>query len=157
MLYDQIIGDYLDINRITNVILTHWNNIKGSNMYPRESDLDTTYLEPFLDNCFLIKADGLEDGRYNYKFLGMNVLNVYGSDLTRTIDVNGSNPLTQKDKLIELLVYKRPIVDEGVFFNSNEEAIRYHQCLVPLTIGGENIESIFGGMSLDVYVRKTSI
>lgn len=157
MSYNQAFGGYLEGRRITDIILDHWNDIKGENSFPREADLDTTYLEPFLDNCFLIKAEGVEDGRYNYKFLGKNVLHAYGSDLTRTIDINGSNPLSQKDKIIELLVNKRPIIDEGVFFNSTDEAIRYRQCLVPLTIDGYNIESIFGGMSMDVFVRKVNL
>jgi hypothetical protein len=157
MPYNHTIGDPFEINRITNVIFNHWNDIKGTNSFPREVDLDITYLEPFLDNCFLIKAEGVEDGRYNYKFIGKNVLNVYGSDLTRTIDMNGSNPLTQKDKIVELLIHKRPIIDEGIFFNVNEEAVRYHQCLVPLTINGYDIESIFGGMSLDIYVKKANL
>lgn len=157
MSYNQTFGEPLEVKRITDIILNHWNDIKGVNSFPREADLDTTYLEPFLDNCFLIKAEGVEDGTYNYKFLGKNVLHAYGSDLTRTIDINGSNPLTQKDKIIELLVHKRPIIDEGVFFNASEEAIRYHQCLVPLTIDGQNIESIFGGMSLEIYVKKVNL
>ena len=76
---NEPIEDDVKNQRITNIILNHWNDIKGFNAFPKESDLDISYLEPFLDNCFLINAEGINEGKYNYKYIGKNVLNSYGS------------------------------------------------------------------------------
>jgi hypothetical protein len=132
--------------RITNLILDHWNAVKGLKKFPSEKDLDPAFLEQLLDNCFLIKTEGIFDGKYNYKFLGKNIMNAYGSDLTRSMDDTSENPLSQRDKIKELLTHKRPIVDEGEFRNINGNLIKYRQCLVPMSSDGINIDSVFGGM-----------
>ena len=145
--------------RITNIILDHWNDIKGLNQFPKEADLDTTYLEPLLDNCFLINVEGIENGKYHYKFIGKNVLNSYGSDITRLIDIGATSPLTQKDKIYDLIKSKRPVIDDGSFKNIHGNIVRYRQCLVPLSIEGYKIDSIFGGMriSISIYDEDGSV
>ncbi|PIR38083.1 MAG: hypothetical protein COV35_07535 [Alphaproteobacteria bacterium CG11_big_fil_rev_8_21_14_0_20_39_49] len=145
--------DLLKNERITNIILDHWNDIKGLNHFPKESDLDTAYLEPLLDNCFLIDVEGIVNGKYNYKFIGKSVLNSYGSDLTKVIDIDAPSPLTQKDKIMDLLHSKRPVIDDGSFKNINGDIVRYHQCLMPLSIDGYKIDSIFGGMFISIHQK----
>jgi hypothetical protein len=132
--------------RITNLILDHWNAIKGSKKFPSEKDLDPVFLEQLLDNCFLIKTEGIFEGKYNYKFLGKNIMNAYGSDLTRSMNKEQENPLSQRDKIKELLIHKHPIIDEGEFQNINRDLIKYRQCIVPMSSDGINIDSVFGGM-----------
>lgn len=131
--------------RITNIILDHWNEIRGLKKFPAEKDLDPSLLERLLDHCFLVKTDGIFEGKYNYKFLGKNIMNAYGSDLTRPLN-DEAEPFSQRDKIKELLTYEHPIIDEGEFRNINKDLIKYRQCLVPLSSDGINIDSIFGGM-----------
>ncbi|MCE3233023.1 MAG: hypothetical protein K0R98_1280 [Rickettsiaceae bacterium] len=132
--------------RITNIILDHWNAIRGLKKYPAETDLDPALLEELLDNCFLIKTEGIFEGKYNYKFLGKNIMNAYGSDLTRSLNDSAENPFSQRDKIKELITHEHPIIDEGEFHNINKDIIKYRQCLVPLSSDGINIDSVFGGM-----------
>ena len=132
--------------RITNIILDHWNEIRGLKKFPAEKDLDPALLEQLLDNRFLIKTEGIFEGKYNYKFLGKNIMNAYGSDITRSMNDEHENPLSQRDKIKEMLVHQHPIIDEGEFRNINRDIIKYRQCLVPLSSDGINIDSVFGGM-----------
>jgi hypothetical protein len=154
MLENDSSGESVKNERITNIILNHWNDIKGINKIPKECDLDTTFLEPLLDNCFLINIEGIANGKYFYKFIGKNVLDSYGSDLTKFIDIDAPSPLTQKDKIIDLLHNKRPVVDEGIFKNINGDKVGYRQCLVPLSIDGYKIDSVFGGMGIHIFDSK---
>jgi hypothetical protein len=131
--------------RITSIILNHWEAVRGEKQYPAEADLDPAVLEPVLDNCFLIKIEGLLEGKYQYKFLGKNVMNAYGSDLTRRLNTE-SDPLSQKEKILEVLNTKRPVIDEGEFVNTKQNLVKYRQCLMPLSSDGVNIDSIFGGI-----------
>ena len=81
-------------------------------------------------------------------------MNSYGSDLTKVIDIDGSSHLTQKDKIMDLLHSKRPVIDDGCFKNVNGDIVRYHQCLLPLSIDGYKIDSIFGGMLISIHPKE---
>jgi hypothetical protein len=140
--------------RITNIILDHWNEIRGLKKFPAEKDLDPALLERLLDNCFLIRTDGIFEGKYNYKFLGKNIMNAYGSDITRPLN-DEAEPFSQRDKIKELLTYEHPIIDEGEFRNIKRDLIKYRQCLVPLSNDGVTIDSIFGGMRFIIIPNNT--
>lgn len=141
--------EYSD-KRITTIILNHWESAKGSAKFPSEKHLDPEVLEQVLDSCFLIRTEGLSEGKYNYKFLGKNIMEAYGSDITQPLSSSKTNPLTQKDKIEEVLIRERPVTDSGSFINKNGHVIKYRQCLVPLSSDGRKIDSVFGGMRFKV-------
>ncbi len=140
--------------RITNVILNHWNEVKGGRRFPAEADLDPAVLEGVLDNCYLVKAEGVNEGKYNYKFLGKNIMNAYGSDLTKCLNYEKGNPLSYRNKIQQILQTGLPIIDEGQFLNTNGDTIKYRQCLVPLSSDGINIDSILGGMRFIIHAKE---
>lgn len=146
-----------DINyadrRINNVILRHWEEARGGRRFPSELDLDPEILEAVLDNSFLVKTDGVEDGKYNYKFLGKNIMNAYGSDLTKCLDYSKGNPLTYSNKIEHIIATGDPISDEGEFINTHGDKLKYRQCLVPLSSDGIHVDSVLGGMRFKIFPK----
>lgn len=140
-------------SRITNILMKHWGNIRGTRVLPAESELDPAILEGILDNCFLIRAEGIMEGKYHYKYLGKNIMNAYGSDLTKRQGNEKENPLTYKKKIEQVLESKLPIIDEGEFVNIQGHIVKYRLCLVPLGTG-ETVESVLGGMRFKIIEKQ---
>ncbi len=138
--------------RITNILMRHWGNIRGTRVLPAESELDPAILEGILDNCFLIRAEGIPEGKYHYKYLGKNVMNAYGSDLTKRQGNDKENPLTYKKKIEQVLESKLPVIDEGEFVNVQGHLVKYRLCLVPLGTG-DKVDSILGGMRFKIIEK----
>jgi len=143
-----------DDQRITSVIMGHWEGIKKGKAMPSEHDLDPTVLEQILDSCYLVGAVGVQSGKYDYKYIGKNVVSAYESEETQRIDYEKGNPLTQKNKIIECIENKRPISDEGEFVNTKGEIVRYRQCIVPLSNDGVNVDSILGGIRYKIFPQE---
>ncbi len=138
--------------RITNIILTHWYDIRKDKVLPSEKDIDPNILEPILDNCFLIKTKELRTlEQHRYIYIGKNILDAYGSRVTSPKDYDDIDPLSHKNKFEEVLKYCKPIIDEGEFINKDGLLVKYRQCIVPLGEDRNNIESIFGGMRFKVF------
>jgi hypothetical protein len=139
-------------NRITSIIIEHWEKVRGDKHIPSEQDLDPNVLEELLNNCFLLKATELAGaGKHNYVYIGKNILDAYGSNITAPKDYHDIDPLSHKDKFEEVLRTRKPVMDEGEFVNQNGHIVKYRQCLVPLGKDGRTIESIFGGMRFKVF------
>ena len=138
--------------RITNVILYHWKMARGMKNMPSQEDLDPTFLEPVLNNCFLIKATELKvSGKHNYVYIGKNILDAYGSHITAPKDYHDIDPLSHKDKFEEVLEHGKPVIDAGEFINKDGYLVKFRQCLVPLSFDGYTIDSIFGGMRFKTF------
>ena len=139
-------------NRITTIIIKHWEQVRGTKNIPSEKDLDPNVLESLLDNCFLVRATGLTiSGQHDYVYIGKNILDAYGSNVTYPKDHHHTDPLAHKDKFHEVMKTCKPIVDEGEFINKDGHLVKYRQCLVPLGKDGRTIDSIFGGMRFKVF------
>lgn len=139
-------------NRITVRIIEHWESVRRNNKIPAEHDLDPNVLETLLDNCFLVKATELmNSGQHNYVYIGKNILDAYGSNVTYPKDYHDIDPLAHKDKFEEVIRTKAPVLDEGEFINKDGHLVKYRQCLVPLGKDGNTVESIFGGMRFKVF------
>ena len=132
--------------RITNIILDHWENIKGGKKYPSEKDLNPAILEGILDSCFLVNAEGILDGEYKYKFLGKNIMNAYGSDLIDGVDQHKESPLAYASMAKKCLTTGQTVLDSGQFKNKHGSVVKYRICVVPLSSDGIKIDAIFGGM-----------
>lgn len=139
-------------NRITTIIIDHWEKVRGDNAIPSQQDLDPNTLESLLDNCFLVKATSFAaNGRHDYVYIGKNIVDAYGSNVTYPQDNSHIDPLSHKDKFEEVIRTKKPVLDEGEFINKDGHVVKYRQCLVPLGKDGRTIETIFGGMRFKVF------
>lgn len=139
-------------NRITKIIIDHWNVVRGRKALPSEQDLDPNVLESLLDNCFLIKTAELTTaGKHNYVYIGKNIIDAYGSHVTYPKDSHHIDPLSHKDKFKEVIQTRKPVLEEGEFINQDGHLVKYRQCLVPLGRDGRTVESIFGGMRFKVF------
>lgn len=140
--------------RITNIMFEHWYAIKGDRKFPSEKDLDPVLLEGILPNSYLIKADGIIDDKYNYKYIGQNIIEAYGSDIAKELGNEQGSPFAKKDKLKKVLETGKPLIDEGEFVNVNGDTVKYRQCIVPLSDNGFSIDSIFGGMRYKIFPKE---
>ena len=139
-------------NRITNIITTHWNQVRGKNPLASEKDLDINILSGVIDNCFLIRTkELLLNGQHKYTYIGKNILSAYGSDIITPHDYHDVDPLSHKNKFEEVIALGRPITEEGQFINKNGHMVKYRQCLMPLGVDGRTIDSIFGGMRFKIF------
>ena len=145
-------ADYSD-KRINHIILSHWEDIRGERRFPSEVDLNPEVLESVLDNSFLVQTEGVEDGKFNYKFLGKNIMNAYGSDLTKCFDYSKGNPLAYSNKIEHIMITGEPISDEGEFINAQGDRLKYRQCLVPLSSDGVHVDSVLGGMRFKIFAK----
>jgi hypothetical protein len=144
--------DALKEKRISNIIINHWEKVKGDKLIAAEKDLDPVLLDPLLDNCFMLSASELaEAGKYKYIYIGKNILDAYGSRVTSPKDYHDVDPLSNKKKFKELMEKKVPIMEEGQFINKDGDVVKYRQCLVPLGSDGVTIETILGGMRFKVF------
>lgn len=142
--------------RISNIIIKHWNEVRGDRPFPAEKELDPGVLETVLDNCYLVRARGImEENTFEYVYIGKNIEAAYGDDsLTVNDHYTSTSPLTHKDKFKEVIETRKPVEDEGKFVNRNGDTVRYRQCMVPLGGDGLLIDTILCGMRYKVEKRK---
>ncbi len=136
--------------RITDIILEYWKEMKRDALFPNEDAIDPNMLREIWDNCFLVQTrDIISHGAYSYTYIGKNIIEAYGQDLTgmsikHFVSPQASHLQTVYDKI---LGSRQPLLDEGTFKNSQGKTVKYRQCLVPLGAkGSSDIESILGGM-----------
>lgn len=133
-----------------------WEQARGDKIMPTEQDLSPDSLEEILDNCFIITLEGLNEGKYNYKFIGEKILEAYGSDATKRKDYERGNPLSYKGKVEHIVESLVPLIDEGKFTNYCGNIVKYRQCLVPISNDGKNVHSILGGMRFKIFPSENA-
>jgi hypothetical protein len=141
-------------SRITDIILDHWNKIKGDRKFPHEDSLDMDYLECIWDNCFFIQVRDISlKHDYNYTYFGKNITRAYGQDLNGVSVTNFVSPHADHlSNMYDLVINTRSIViEESEFKNINGDTVKYRQCLVPLGPTDDKVHSILGGMTFKVF------
>lgn len=131
--------------RITSIILSHWEELRGNRLFPSEDQLNADILESVLDNCYVVDAKEIENSeKYKYKYIGQNIIDAYASDLTS--NPNSDDPLSHRNKILTVIETKRPIIEEGKFVNKKGQLVKYRQCLIPLGKQDNMVESVLGGL-----------
>lgn len=134
--------------RIHNRLHKYWEEVRGAKSYPLESDIDPDVLADIWDDCFLINLHSGEDRQADFSYLGKNLIEAYGDDVTGKgvcdilIDPHGSSTVERIEKVLES---QAPVEEEGEFTNASHLRVQYREILLPL---GENgaITYIIGGM-----------
>ncbi|MDB2414675.1 PAS domain-containing protein [Rickettsiales bacterium] len=141
-------------NRITDIILDHWNELRDVRKFPSESELDLGHLSSIWDNCFLVQTrDVLTKENYNYTYLGKNIIDAYGRDLTNmSIMALASEQADHISfKYEEVIRTGTFMYDEGEFLNAKKMKVKYRQVLVPLGDDNCHVQSILGGMRYKLF------
>jgi hypothetical protein len=141
--------------RIPEVLIAHWDHVRGDRPFPNEEELDIDSLDVlgFWEDCFIVQTHDIARGKdYNYIYVGSNIIKAYGEDLTGVSVHSFTSP--QADNLAlkyqEVLATQVPIINEGDFVNAKNIRVRYRQCLVPLGRNGK-VDTIIGAMRYKMY------
>lgn len=140
--------------RVTIRAKKYWQSLKDNLAFPSEMAINNDDIKEIWDNCFIVKANNETDPKnYKYKYIGKNLIDAYGQDLT---DVNVGNIVSkQAERMVldfeKVLATKSPVLDEAELKLENGQEIRYRQILLPLGENGVNITAILGGMSYKIY------
>lgn len=143
-----------ELRRITDIIYSAWDEARGGKAFPTSKQMGNKELPLVWNNCFTIKVmDILTEPHYTYSYIGKNIVEAYGEDLTgiqleTLVSPDAKRLLKQYNKLVEK---GEPLVDEGDFVNTRGQTIKYRQCLVPLGDDGMVITDILGGMRYKIF------
>jgi hypothetical protein len=142
----------MDYKRINERIRDYWQSLAGSNAMPAEKDVNPDDLEDIWAHCFLVQV--LEGGKYRYVYLGDDLIEAYGDDVTgyeaaETIIGQAESPFMEE--FAELLDKQRPIESDSSFVNPQNVEIRYRLCIVPLSGPRGEISHILGGLKWKAF------
>jgi hypothetical protein len=149
---DAVIGQE---RRISERLLSLWEELRGDREIPQESDLDIQLLSDYWESCFMVEITNRGDERdYKYSYLGTSIIDAYGDDLTgKELYNHLIAPYTQMLLLkFETVVGDlATVTDESEFMNLKGDMIRYRQCLVPLGSKDGLVGFILGTMTWSKY------
>ena len=149
---DAVIGQE---RRISERLLSLWEELRGDRPIPLERDLDIQRLSDYWESCFIVEITRREDERdYKYSYLGESIIAAYGDDLTgKEVYNHLIAPYTQMLLLkFETVVGDlATVTDEAEFMNLKSKLIRYRQCLVPLGGSDGHVGFILGTMTWSQY------
>lgn len=137
--------------RITEYLLSYWEELRGDRPFPAESDVNPGDLEDIWESCFLVEVKGSEDKglSFKYAYLGGDLIDAFGDDMTgREIFDELVDPKTRDlvRNLTEMVELGEPTIREAEFTNHNNMLIKYRKAMVPLSDDGKTINFILGGM-----------
>lgn len=135
--------------RISNRLISYWNEIRNDSLLPKESDVDPSALQDVWDNCFLIKVQtDNSHSNFVFEFLGKNLIDAYGQDITgqqfsSSLARGNRNVLSA---VMEVMRTHQPVVHEMEYDNEIGDLVKYRMCLLPLTGSDGYMQYILGGM-----------
>lgn len=139
----------MEERRITQQLLSYWEELKGERSMPEEAEMDSDDIEDIWDECFLMKVR-VVNGEINLSFehVGELFVEAYGYDLTgKEVDESFVSAYTEDliARVHDVVENKEPIMDESEFVNNNDVSIKYRVCLLPF--GDETgVTHVLGGM-----------
>ena len=137
--------------RITEHLLRYWLQLRGAREMPQEKELNPDAIKDSWDSCFLINlTDSAKHGGYRYTYMGKNLLDAFGEDVTRDdaetlVSLPSPRVIAKFDQAVAM---RKPLIDEAEFVNAKKMTIKYRQILLPLGNNREPVELtyLFGGM-----------
>lgn len=144
--------------RITEILETYWNRLRGKRPFPLESEVNTDTPELLLiwDSCFLVRIDYTNaEHPYNYVYLGEFLVKAYGGEDAVAKEVCEAlvypSTMSMVHKFKEVADKGEAVHQEGEFTNTVGELIKFRSAMLPL--GGQDGEVgyILGGMKWKAY------
>ncbi|MEI7669077.1 MAG: PAS domain-containing protein [Pseudomonadota bacterium] len=142
--------------RINEKLQNYWEKLRGKRLYPEESEINPDEIKDIWEDCFLlnIKDDEIKHG-YKYTYLGNNLIEAFGGDITfdgitnHLLDTS-YNPLIKSFESVSKNGI--PIIDSSEFKNKNNMLIKYRSCIFPLGDSkNNNINFLIGAMKWKAF------
>lgn len=138
--------------RLTLRLISYWERVRADKVMPSENDIDPEELADLWDYCFLVQVRDLAKNDYNYTYLGSAIVEAYRAGLSREdpsgIVAPNANKLAHN--YARVINEKKPVLEEGEFYNLHGDLVKYRQCLLPLGYT-EKVDAIFGGMRFKIF------
>ena len=137
--------------RVTLRMLSYWERLRGSRAMPTEEDIDPYDLHDLWDCCFLLHVKDMDKPDYNYTYLGDEILQTL-QEGTENEAENFANPeIRELTKAYpQVVLTKKPVLEEGEFITTAGASVKYRQCLLPLGEGSE-VLAILGAVRFKVF------
>ncbi len=138
--------------RLTHKLVDYWHLLKGEDILPAESAIDSDDIADMWEDCFLLRPRGdagFDDAwGFHYHYKGPELKAVF---VQPNPEADEQLLVLPPEKIIavyqEMALTKLPIVEEVEDFSLAFGQIKYRMCLLPMGDPEEGvIESIFGGM-----------
>lgn len=146
-----------DHQRISEFLRRYWDTLRGSRPLPLESEINMDALKEVWDSCFLVNA---KDGRFAYAYLGEQLFEAYGDDITgkeiatTLLEPHPNSLLHNFRKARETA---SPCEDHSEFTNSRGVLIKYRACVLPFGAHGhEGVAFLLGGMKWKLYDSQSN-
>ncbi len=141
--------------RITLRLLAYWEKLRGERPMPAEAEINPADIEDLWDHCLLVRIEDLEKEGYNYTYLGEAIINAYRHGLSQSDPASSVSPNadTLSHSYARVIATRKPVMEEGEFYNLRNEQVKYRQVLLPLG-EGETVKAIFGGMRFKLFLEK---
>lgn len=141
--------------RLTNRLLSYWNEVRGIRTMPEENDIDPDMLGTDWNYCFLLQSRDVANVKdYNFTYLGERIIRAY---FDTNIDqfnqfLVGPNAHCLSGVFERVIRSGAPVYDEGEFKTVQGRTVLYRQCALPLGNPDKGVEAVFGGMNYKVIV-----
>ncbi len=138
--------------RITLRLLGYWEKLRGQRLMPTEQELDPSDIHDLWDSCMLVRVDQLTGDDSAYTYMGQSIIDMCSTSVAAEgksllAGFNNSSLMLSCKKVIDS---RKPLLDEGEFYNLHKELVKYRLCLLPLG-DGQDVQAVFGGMRFKIY------
>lgn len=139
-------------HRLTERLISYWNEIRGERIMPLESDINMDALKEEWPHCFLVSV---HPDKFAYTYLGPQLVEAYGDDftgreITETLLFPHPKPLFAQ--LQQAAQESKPRENQGEFVNAQGMHIKYRTCILPLGAHGHSsVAFLLGGMNWKAY------
>jgi hypothetical protein len=139
--------------RITDILFTHWNKVRGERMFPAKEDINEFELKQLgvWDDIFIVEIFPLvQSNGYRFLYTGKNLANEFMKDpsgkFVKNVVTGFLDSSTDKYDLVS--EQKRPLQEEEDYTSpENGMKIKYRQILLPLGLSDDGeVNAIIGGM-----------
>ncbi len=142
--------DYL---RIEDILLSYWKDLakESKEDVPHEEQINYKQIANVWDDCFLALIT--PNRGYRYEYLGKNLIEAYGEDMSELGVENIISPSAHETviKFDDVISKRHTVIDENEFTNSNGCLIKYRQILLPFVNHSDDVTYILGGMRWKLY------
>jgi len=138
--------------RMNERLQQYWQELRAGRSMPLESEIDMEALKDIWGHCFLVSVT---DGKFAYSYLGPQLVDAFGDDLTGKEIVETlvyPHPLSLLNAFASVAQSGTPGMDESEFVNSRGATVKYRSCVLPLGSANKpSVAFLLGGMNWKAY------
>ncbi|MEQ1789315.1 MAG: PAS domain-containing protein [Rickettsiales bacterium] len=140
-------------NRLTTRLTEYWNDLKQDDVIPDFEQNNPALIGDLWDQCFVLYIIPPNYSAYRYEYLGAQIKEMYGRDLTGTfVDLKNRQFLDaviipRLQVIRSVLNLKTPQEDSGQLPTKNKKFIKYRIVLLPFGSESAGTTHIVVGVS----------